>query len=228
MAKKWTKKKPKRKKAGIPNNHRKLPVGNVREQTTDQPVRGEYQSMPLFGWVSVRQQTEDPLVMLTVLLIRSVEDPMPRASLQIELPVFDDTIHATLACLERYGWDGRVWPIDDGWPEGSTSGEEEQVLGLMEQAGLRATMTFPPGELGVALQPVKVERAQGPFLMPPLPEAEKGWPNTPEGAAKFAKLKLICENPRQFYNPMKPAKAEGNGQQKQSLIYTNAKPVRVK
>ena len=100
------------------------------------------------------------------------------------------------------GWDGRVWPTDDGWPDGTD--DEEQVLTLMEQASLRATLTFPPHEEhGHATLPVDVQRAQGPFLMPPLPQPD-GLPSE----ALTAKLRLLCEDPAMhFARPMKPAVA---------------------
>lgn len=192
-----TKKNPKLKKPegahGIP--HHKLPVGRV----VSQPVKGEFLTLPLFGWVAKRQKTEIPLVMLALVLIRSDEDASPRGTLSVELPVLEDTELATLAALERYGWDGRVWPVDKGWPDGSLS-DEHQLRELMEQATLRATMTFPPSEKGVAAQTVRVERAQGPFLMPPLPEPEgDGDPQ------KLQRLRQLCENPRIFFRPQGPA-----------------------
>lgn len=176
-------------------DHRTLPTGNI----ISSPVKGEFLALPLFGWVAKRAQTETPLVMLAVLLIRSLEDPVPRATLQIELPILPETEKATLAALERFGWDGRVWPVDDGWPTGSEA-DEANILALMEQATLRATMTFPSDKAGA--QAVSVQRAKGPFLMPPLPE--------PEGdvdPVKLEKLRLLCANPRIFFNPIKPAEA---------------------
>lgn len=176
-------------------DHRKLPVGTVKSA----PVRGEFLALPLFGWVAKRAKVETPLVMIVVLLMRSLEDPRPRGTLEIELPIEEDTELATLAALERFGWDGRVWPIDDGWPTGSET-DEELVTTLMEQAKLRATMTFPSGPNGASAQTVNVERSQGPFLMPPLP-AHTGEVDQ----AKLTRLRQLCENPRIFVNPMKPA-----------------------
>lgn len=176
-------------------DHRKLPVGTV----VSNPIKGDFLALPLFGWVAQRAQTDTPLVMVVVLLMRSLEDPRPRGTLSIELPVFEDTEKATVAALERFGWDGRVWPVDDGWPTGSAA-DEEQITALMEQAHLRATMTFPPSDSGVQAQSVSVQRSQGPFLMPPLPE--------PEGEvdeSKLLRLRQLCENPRIFINPMGPA-----------------------
>lgn len=176
-------------------DHRKLPVGTI----VSSPIKGDFLALPLFGWVAKRAQVDTPLVMVTTLLMRSLEDPQPRGTLQIELPVMEETELATLAALVRFGWDGRVWPIDDGWPTGAEA-DEEQLLALMESATLRATMTFPPGDNGVQAQSVSVQRARGPFLMPPLPEPE-GEPDQ----AKLLRLRQLCENPRVFYNPVKPA-----------------------
>ncbi len=176
-------------------DHRTLPTGTILSN----PIKGEFLALPLFGWVAKRSKTETPLVMLALLLMRSSEDPTPRGTLQVELPILPETELATVAALERFGWDGRVWPIDEGWPTGSED-DEGTILTLMEQATLRATLTFPPGKEGVALQKVDVQRAMGPFLMPPLP--------APEGEvnqAKLERLRQLCENPRVFFNPMKPA-----------------------
>jgi hypothetical protein len=177
-------------------DHRTLPTGNV----ISNPVKGDFLALPLFGWIAQRaDENKTPLVMLAVLLLRSIENPTPRGTLQIELPVLPETELATLATLERFGWDGRVWPVDDGWPTGSEA-DEANILALMEQATLRATMTFPSDKAGA--QTVSVQRAKGPFLMPPLPE--------PEGdvdPVKLEKFRTLCANPRIFFNPLKPAVA---------------------
>lgn len=176
-------------------DHRKLPVGNV----VSLPVKGEFIALPLFGWVAQRDKVDTPLVMLTTMLLRPDMEGGVRGTFQIELPVIEETELATLAALERYGWDGRVWPVDDGWPTGSET-DEMNLTALMESAKLRATMTFPPGEHGHAPQLVDIQRAKGPFLMPPLP--------APEGEVdplKLQRLRQLCENPRIFINPMKPA-----------------------
>lgn len=169
----------------VPDNHRDLPVGRLLSE----PTKGDFLALPLFGWIASRRGTGTPLVMLTVLLIRSLEDPSPRGTLQIELPVYEASELATLAALERFGWDGRVWPLDDGWPS-SDSVEEANIRSLMEQAKLKSTLTFPPGEKGVSLQPVTVSRARGDFLMPPLP-APEGEPDP----VKLARLRALCADP---------------------------------
>jgi hypothetical protein len=171
-------------------DHRKLPVGTVLSE----PIKGEFLCLPLFGWVAVRQTTDTPLVMLVVMLFPSIEDPAPRGTLQLELPVFPETELATVAALDRFGWDGRIWPEEEGWPPDG-SDDEKNLLELLGQSGLANTLVFPTGDEGSAAQSVSVQRARGPFLMPPLP--------TPEGDIdpwKRERLRRLCDNPRLFYH----------------------------
>lgn len=173
----------------VPTDHLKLPVGQV----TSAPVKGEFLALPLFGWVGLRRQTDTPLVMVVALLMREGGDPSPRGTIQLELPVFEDTELATLGVLERFGWDGRVWPTEEGWPSGITE-EEIQLRALMDQAGLQATLTFPPNEMGYMAQPLNVTRAKGPFLMPPLPELE-----TEPDPIKLERLRALCQDPKVLF-----------------------------
>lgn len=176
----------------------RLPVGQIKSD----PIKGDFQALPLFGWVSQRAEVKTPLVMLTTLLMRSSTDPTPAGTLNIELPIFPETELATLALLEELGWDGRVWPIDDGWPTGDVN-HEEMIIALMDQALLRATLTFPPNEeRGARTFPVSVQRAQGPFSMPPLPELPPSW--TPD-ERKLERLRQLCADPKVFHRPMQPA-----------------------
>jgi len=171
-------------------DHLKLPVGKI----ISEPVKGKFLTLPLFGWVGIREKTNTPLVMLVVMLFRSVEDPVPKGTLQLELPVMEDTELAVLATLERFGWDGRIWPEQEGWPP-PESDDEANLLALLEQSGnLKNTLTFPPGEEGAAALEVDVQRARGPFLMPPLPEPE-GEPDE----FKLTRLRELCTHPVIFY-----------------------------
>jgi len=171
--------------ATIPDGHLALPVGNV----VSAPVKGDFLSIPLFAWTGRRVRVNTPLVMVTVLLINSIEDPQPRGTLQVELPIFKTTELATLAALERYGWDGRIWPLDPGWPDADAV-EANNLKDLIEQAGLRSTFTFPPSEQGISAQAVKVSRAKGAFLMPPLPD-----PTSDPDPKKLERLRELYQNP---------------------------------
>ncbi len=169
----------------VPVNHRDLPQGKLLSP----PIKGDFLALPLFGWVATRAGDRVPVVMLTLLLMRSVEDPLPRGTLSVTLPVIESTELAVLAALERFGWDGRVWPTDEGWPSGDGV-DEAQVRKLMKDGNLRTTLTFPPNDKGVALQSVTVSKAQGPFLMPPLPE-----PEGPADPDRLARLRGLCADP---------------------------------
>lgn len=169
----------------VPDEHLRLPVGTVLSD----PVRGEFLALPVFGWICRRVKVNTPLVMITTILIPSADDPLPKGTLQIEMPVYPETELATLAALEAFGWDGRIWPEDKGWPDGD-SDAETNLKSLMSQARLKSTLTFPAYDSGSSAQNINVSRAQGPFLMPPLPPYE-GDPD-PEILAKF---RTLCENP---------------------------------
>lgn len=171
-------------------DHLKLPVGKILSD----PVKGKFLTLPLFGWVGVREKKDTPLVLLVLMLFRSMEDPRPKGTLQIELPVHEDTELAVLAALERFGWDGRIWPEDEGWPP-DDSDDASNLMAFLEQSGnLKNTFTFPPGEEGNAAVEVDVQRARGPFLMPPLPPME-GEPDQ----FKLTRLRELCNNPVIFY-----------------------------
>jgi hypothetical protein len=179
--------------------HYHLPVGQILSS----PIKGDFLGIPLFGWVGRRDKTNTPLVMISLVLIRSLKDPKPRGTLLWELPVLPETKLATLNVLEEFNWDGRIWPSDPGWPTGFER-DEQNIKVLLERAGLVATFAFPPKELppdengvpqtGSASRPFTVSRAQGPFLMPPLDEP-KGEPDP----LKLLRLQALCEDPQVFY-----------------------------
>lgn len=169
----------------IPEDHLKLPIGQI----VSDPVKGDFLAIPIFGWVCQRVKVRTPLVMLILILIdTSAEDPTPKGTLRLELPILPDTELPTLGLLEAFGWDGRLWPDDKGWPDGDTDAETH-LKSLMDQAHLKATLTFPPYDSGSSAIKVNVSRAQGPFLMPPI-EPYEGEPD-PE---RLAKLRTLCEN----------------------------------
>lgn len=178
-----------RPKAASAIDHRKLPVGKL----VSPPIKGEFLSLPLLSWIGVREKVDTPLVLLVVMLFKSMEDMEPRGTLQIELPVIEETQLATVAFLESYGWDGRIWPHDEGWPLEGTD-EETNTRAMIEQAELSNTLVFPGADEGFNPPLVKVGRARGPFLMPPLPK-----PETEPDLLKVEKLTELCNNPSLFY-----------------------------
>ncbi len=179
----------KRPKTAQAIDHRKLPVGKL----ISPPVKGDFLCLPLLGWVGVREKVDTPLVLLALMLFKSLEDVAPRGTLQIELPVHEETKLATVAALERFGWDGRIWPRDEGWPP-ADSDDETNLQVMIAQAELSNTLVFPSDDEGTQAQQVKVSRARGPFLMPPLPK-----PETDPDPMKVEKLTELCNNPSLFY-----------------------------
>jgi len=180
----------------LPTLQQKLPTGKL---LTD-PVKGEFTSVPLLGWIAVRTRDRIPLVMLDLALLRPEhQEEGIKGWLQVELPLYLDTEAATVAALERYGWSGKCWKEgDEHWPTGDED-NLEQLRGLMSQWGLRASLTFPPSELGgFNAQPVEVTRAAGSFLMPPLETTE---PPNPE---RVQALRDIVLDYRSFYPPESP------------------------
>ncbi len=119
-------------------------------------------------------------------------EPKPAGTLLIELPILAETEKPTVAVLESFGWDGRVWPVDEGWP--TDTDDEISIRALLNQANLAATMTFPSEDEGTKTQSVNVERAKGPFLMPPLPE-----PETEPDPHLVERLRELCKEPAIFY-----------------------------
>lgn len=155
----------------LPIAQQRLPTGRVLTE----PVKGEFISVAMIGWIALRERDRIPLVMLVVgLLPKDARQVAPLATLEIELPLHGETMAATVAALERYGWSGRTWTEGDShWPTGSE--DERELAGLLAQVGLRATFTFPPDPAtgDVRAQALEVTRASGRFLMPPLEEPKE-------------------------------------------------------
>lgn len=168
----------------VPENHLRLPVGTVMSD----PVKGRMLAVPLFGWTAKRVKVQVPLVMLVVLLIDAEETVLSRGYFQIELPVYPETELATLHYLEALGWDGRVWPEEPGWPEGDEA-EESSLRALMDQANLNNTLVFPPRDEGAPAVEILVERAEGPFLMPPLAQCSE------EEVKHLVRFRELCSKP---------------------------------
>jgi hypothetical protein len=163
----------------------RLPTGKV----VSSPVNGEFQALPMLGWISLRKTTEVRLLMLAFLLLR---EGKVRGMLHIEFPLYPETERNTLGMLQMFGWDGRIWPKDEGWPTGSD--DEESHKHFLMDTGLEASLIFPPGSGGNATMPVNVSRAKGPFFMPPLPEAE-----VDPDPKLMARFKELCQDIRVFY-----------------------------
>jgi hypothetical protein len=172
----------------------RLPVGKV----VTSPVKGEFLALPMFGWISLRKNSEIRLLMLAVFLLREAKIS---GMLHIEFPVYPETERDTVWMLQEFGWDGRVWPQDEGWPTGS--GDEEDHRYMLGQVALAGSLVFPPKSGGHPAMNVSVERARGNFFMPPLPEAKED-----PDEKLVARFRDLCQNYKVFY------KIEGKSEEK--------------
>ena len=148
----------------VTEDQQRFPVGRV----VSSPVKGECMGLPMLGWISLRKGSEIRLLMLALLLLR---EGKPIGLLNVEIPIYPETERNTLWMLQSFGWDGRVWPKDEGWPTGSA--DEPGLQHMLGQAGLVSSIVFPPSKTGDhATMDVNISRAKGNFFMPPLPDAE--------------------------------------------------------
>lgn len=182
----------------LPLAQQRLPTGRILTE----PAKGKFMSVAMIGWIGIRERDRIPLVMLVVgLLPQEAEQVAPLATLEIELPLYGETMAATVAALERYGWSGQTWTEGDNrWPTGSE--DEHELAGLLAQVGLRATFTFPPDAVtgDVRAQAVEVTRASGRFLMPPLEE-----PTEPPDPERVKALNELAAAYLDFYPTLSDA-----------------------
>lgn len=172
----------------LPEAQQKLPTGRV----IGDPLRGTFNSLPLVGWMAVRQRDRNPIVMLRLALLGRETNAL-FGGLEVELPLYRETEAATVAALERYGWTGATWTVGDPFPFGDES-TAELLSEAMSQAGLRATLLFTGDEDGNKTQEVEIMRAQGPFLMAPLSE-----PKEPPSQERVRSLREIAKDYRRFF-----------------------------
>jgi len=172
--------------AEVTEEQKRFPVGKV----VSSPVKGEFQALPVLGWISLRKGTEIKILNLALLLLR---EGKVSGMLHMDVPIYPETQSNTMAMLQNFGWDGRVWPLDEGWPTGTP--DEEGHRHLLVQTKLVATIVFPPSETGGhATLNVEVSRAKGPFFMPPLPAAE-----IDPDPVLVAKFETLCQDYAVFY-----------------------------
>lgn len=152
----------------LPLREQKLPTGRIVSGT----ARGVFTAIPLLGYVAARDRDRIPLVMLLLGLVKpnlSPEESLDPAFLEVEIPLYLDTEAATIAALERFGWGGLSWALNEPPPFESWSTAEELTI-LMGTQRLQRTLIFAPDPVtgGQPAQDVEVMRARGRFLMPPL------------------------------------------------------------
>jgi hypothetical protein len=156
-------------------------------QVTDGELHpGIYRAMATTAIVEKRRLW--PVVGLQVLLLRRLEFKFV-GSMTIGLPVTPKTELYVNALLQTFGWDGRVWPDEEGWPTGTP--DEQQIQQLLDRAGLISTLTFPSTENGAPLIEMPVAKTSAPFHLAPFEEV-----NSPP--VHLARFRALVHNPPAF------------------------------
>jgi hypothetical protein len=129
-------------------------------------------------------------LLLTSFLLR-IADESNVGTLHWMLPWNERTETVVSTLLASFGWDGRVWPEESGWP-GEGTQEAKGLKELLRGANLHATLTFPPdANDGNAVLRQDVLRTSADF--PLSPEVEGGAkPASPE---MIEKLRKLAEDP---------------------------------
>ena len=124
---------------------------------------GPYSLLPIL--CTFDETATGAIVFLTSFLLRPRDDH--HVGVVDWLLPFNERTEGTIAkLLVALGWDGRVWPDDEGWPG---QGQEAQGLRtLLASPGLRATLTFPPAANGSnATLRQEILKQSSEFYMPP-------------------------------------------------------------
>lgn len=153
---------------------------------------GPFRLLPVLGWMQ-KNKDSTLMVRLSCLLLR-VYDDKQMGTLGWHLPVNERTEATVCRILTSFGWDGRLWPIDPGWPDGASGGKEATGLKqLLLESRLFATFIFPPEPQGSRVLRIEVIKTAGDFpLAPEFPVDELVEP-TDEIKIKFRKLMVEPE-----------------------------------
>lgn len=148
---------------------------------------GSYLALPVLAWVVDRA-----VVLAAALLDEKTQ--RKQGTIAMRFPVTPTTEAYIVAVLGEFGWDGRVWPDDPGWPTGTF--EERAMWQLVTGAGLSATFTFPPTQRGALAHKVTVPMTGGLFSLDPLVRPAAVQPD----AERIQKLRQLCADPKVFHS----------------------------
>ena len=151
---------------------------------------GWFRFMPILGWIADPPEDAPPgapkKVLFSGALLGVLNDNFV-GSLDWSIPLVPRTEDIILQMLAAFGWDKRIWPDDEGWPDGSPE-ERDGMYRMMDKKQLGATMTFPPGPKGNDVILINVLKVSSPFPLPPcLRDAERVAPS-PELIERFREL----------------------------------------
>lgn len=159
--------------------------------TSGDEVRpGPYNLLPVL--CSIHKGRNTAYVLLTSFLLR-ISDEAHVGVMNWAMPFNERTEQMVAKLLVSLGWDGRVWPPEDGWPGDTKEGAGLKTLLVGQE--LDATLTFPPTEDGNATIRQDVLRTSANFPMSP--EVEGGGKDVaPE---LITKLRKLAEDPAPIF-----------------------------
>lgn len=154
------------------------------------PNPGTYRALPVLGGMGFQDTALGRITVCGVhfILIRKYNDS-PFATLSLGMPITKNTELHVNAFLHLLGWDGRVWPTEQSseWPDNNPD-EVEQLVILMRNARMGATLTFPPTGPGVPVLEIPVYKCHSPFQVAPFESLPDGAESPVVHLARFREL----------------------------------------
>jgi hypothetical protein len=176
-----------------------LSFGKIANGGTVTP--GPYNFLPVL--CTMAGPVTERVVLITCFLLRIVDDKHVGV-LDWILPWNPRTEAGIARLLVGFGWDGRVWPDEEGWP--GTDIEGNGLRTILSASGLRATLTFPPSADG-SNRTLRQEVLKMSSAFPLCPDVHNDIVVPPE---HLEKLRKLMEDPSIFQrsasSPMKPSR----------------------
>lgn len=151
---------------------------------------GPYRILPVLGWVRSVHGTAH--LSLSCLMLRVYDDKQV-GTLGWSIPLNERTLQGACGLLTSLGWDGRVWPVEPGWPDGLK--DEQGLRVLLAESRVFATFVFPPIDQGSRVLKVIISKTTAPFpLSPEVPADDFIGPTE----AQLEKLAALAADPSIF------------------------------
>jgi hypothetical protein len=158
---------------------------------------GPFRLLPVLG--HLRLEFGVTILALSTILLRTFDDKH-MGTLGWNLPVNERTEKRVCGLLTSFGWDGRIWPFDAGWPDGLT--EETGLRVLLKDARILGTFVFPPEPQGNRVLRVEVQKLSNDFpLSPEIPPEDYIEPTE----AQLEKFRQLVAEPSVFLNDLRGA-----------------------
>lgn len=152
---------------------------------------GPFRLLPVLGWL--RPQEKYLFLALSTIMLR-VYDDRHMGTLGWSIPITERTERKVCGLLTSFGWDGRIWPQDPGWPDDAPT-ELAGLQPLLRDARLISTFVFPPEVQGSRVLRVDVSKISTDFPLPyECPSADYEEPTEQQ----WDKFKALCQDPSMF------------------------------